>query len=317
MPLQLFLNGLSAPKGPVHREQAIEYLIGLVRTARAAKEIDDQAILNCEEPLNEFSLGADFSIAALRNTGEFAEESQYLKALNNRAPFNQVLNDSPDVDPNAFEYRISAGTATWGGALANALGLAHRLKGLGLSLPSHDVWQSRMISLDLIELAEDGNTLEGEVAARNASVHSDVEFHDTSIRADLRSPFANGADIWAHRAELFPSLTFIPRTRQQIEGVLAGDPMLDQLWIKLSGMNQAIADWESGTVPHPVFPFNVRPESTSRKKYVKFNDADNVERTFSDHCDLAPTEGRIHFLLLTEPEKHGLVGHVGRKLGIG
>lgn len=317
MPLQLFLNGLSTPKGAVHREQAIEYLVGLVRTARAAKAINDQAILNCEEPLNGFSLGGNFSIAALRNTGEFAEESQYLKALNNRAPFNQVLSDAPDVDPNAFEYRISAGPAPWGGALANALGLAHRLKGLGLSLPSHEAWQSKMISLDLLELAEDGGTVEGEVEARNASIPSDVEFHDVSIRADLRSPFANGTDIWAQRADLFPSLIFVPRTRQQIEGILAGDPMLEQLWIKLSGMNQAIANWESGAVPHPVFPFNVRPESTSRKKYVNFKDAENVERTFSDHCDLAPTEGRIHFILMTEPKKHGLVGHVGRKLGIG
>jgi len=317
MPLQLFLNGLSTPAGAVHREQAIEYLVGLVRTARAAKVIDDQAILNCEEPLNGFSLGGDFSIAALRNAGEFAEESQYLKALNNRAPFNQVLEEAPDVDPNAFEYRISAGTATWGGAVANALGLAHRLKGLGLSLPSHEAWQSRMIALDLLELAQDGDTVQSQVEARNACVPADLEFHEVSIRTDLRPPFANGADIWAHRAELFPSLTFIPRTRQQIEGILPGDPMLEQLWIKLAGMNQAVADWASGAVPHPVFPFNVRPESTSRKKYVKFNDADDVERTFSDHCDLAPTEGRIHFLLMTEPKKHGLVGHVGRKLGIG
>ncbi len=44
------LNGLSTPKDAVHREQAIEYLIGLVRTARKAKAIDDQAILNCDEP---------------------------------------------------------------------------------------------------------------------------------------------------------------------------------------------------------------------------------------------------------------------------
>lgn len=317
MPLQLFLNGLSVPTGDVHREQAIEYLVGLVRTARAAKTIDDQAILNCEQPLNEFSLGGDFSVAALRNTGEFAEESQYLKALNNRAPFSKVLDTAPGVDPNGFEYRISAGTRTWGGTPASALGLAHRLKGLGLSLPSHEAWQSRAISLDLVELMGDADTIERAVEARNASAPTDVESHDQSIRADLRPPVVSGAHIWVNRTELFPSLAFIPRTRQQIEGILSGDPMLEQLWIKLSGMNKAVADWASGTVPHPVFPFNVRPESTSRKKHVKFNDADGIERTFSDHADLAPTEGRIHFFLVTYPKKHALVGHVGRKLGIG
>jgi len=317
MPLQLFLNGLSTPTGAIHRQQAIEYLIGLVRTVRAAKAIDDQAILNCEEPLNGFSLGGGFSVAELRNTGEFAEESQFLKAVNNRAPFNEVLATNPGVDPNGFEYRISAETAAWGGALASALGLAHRLKGLGLSLPSHETWQSRTIVLDLLELAEDADTIARVVHARNASAPEDIKFHEQGIREDLRPPVASGADIWTHRAALFPMLVFIPRTQQQIEGILPGDPMLEQLWIKLSGINKAVADWASGIVPHPIFPFNVRPESTSRKKYVKFNDADNIERTFSDHADLAPTEGRIHYLLMTEPKKHALVGHVGRKLGIG
>ncbi len=317
MSLQLFLNGLSTPSGTVHRERAIGYLLGLVQTARAAKAIDDQVILNCDEPLNGFSLGGDFTVAALRNTGEFAEESQYLKALNNRAPFAVAIDAAHGVDPHAFDYRISAGAPTRGSEPAVALGLAHRLRGLGLSLPSHDLWQSRMIALELVELSDAGDIREQVVKARNAASATDVTFHEDSLRADLRPPVESGADIWKHRAELFPSLDFLPRTRQQIEGILPGDPMLEQLWIKLSGINKAVADWAANLVGHPIFPFNVRPESTSRRGYVKFKDADNVERTFSDHCDLAPTEGRIHFLLMTEPNKHALVGHVGRKLGIG
>lgn len=291
--------------------------MGLVQTARAAKVIDDQVILNCEEPLNGFSLGGDFTVAALRNTGEFAEESQYLKALNNRAPFAVVIDAAPGVDPQVFDYRMPAGAPIRGSEPAVALGLAHRLQGLGLSLPSHDLWRSRMIALEMLELSDVGDISERVVEARNAASAADVAFHEGSLRADLRPPVASGVDIWMHRAELFPSLDFIPRTRQQIEGIMPGDPMLDQLWIKLSGINNAVADWAADLVGHPIFPFNVRPESMSRRSYVKFNDADNVERMFSDHCDLAPTEGRIHFLLMTEPKKHALVGHVGRKLGIG
>ncbi|QOV93437.1 hypothetical protein [Novosphingobium sp. ES2-1] len=317
MPLQLFLNGLSTPSGAVHREQAIRYLLLLVQTARAAKAIDDQVILNCDEPLNGLSLGGGFTVAALRNAGEFVEESQYLKALNNRAPFAVAIDAAPGVEPHAFDYRMSATAPILASEPAVALGLAHRLKGLGLSLPSHDLWKSRMIPLELAELSDAGDITEEVVEARNAASADDVEFHEDSLRADLRPPVASGADIWQHRAELFPSLDFIPRTRQQIEGILPGDPMLEQLWIKLSGINKAVADWAANLVGHPIFPFNVRPESTSRKGYAKFRDADNVERTFSDHCDLAPTEGRIHFLLMTEPKKHALVGHVGRKLGIG
>ncbi len=317
MPLQLFLNGLSTPSDTVHREQAVGYLVGLVQTARAAKKIDDQVILNCDEPLNSFSLGGDFTVAALRNAGEFAEESQFLKALNNRAPFAVAIDAAPGVDHRAFDYRMSAEAPIRGSEPAIALGLAHRLKGLGVSLPSHDLWQSRMIALELEELSDAGDISEQVVEARNSASAADVAFHEDSLRADLRPPVASGVDIWKHRAVLFPSLDFIPRTRQQIEGILPGDPMLDQLWIKLSGLNKAVADWSANLVGHPIFPFNVRPESTSRRHYVKFKDVNNVDRTFSDHCDLAPTEGRIHFLLMTDPKKHALVGHVGRKLGIG
>lgn len=317
MPLQLFLNDLSAPVGGVPRAESIAYLKAMIKTIRAARSIDDRLILNCDQPLNELVLGPGLTIATIRNDGECVEESQYLKTLNNRAPLGRVLAEADGPDHEGFEYRMPAAAPISAGSPAKALGLAHLLKGLGVSLASDALWQSRELALDLLELDANGDIAESSVIARNASAAEDVAAHEAGLRDDLRPPIRNGADLWTHRVELLPNLEFIPRTRVQIEGILTGDPLLDQVWIKLSGLDQAIATWRVAQTAHPMFPFNVRPESRRRMHLVRFNDADGVERTFSDHTDLAPIEGRVHFIVESEPHRHALVGHVGRKLGIG
>lgn len=317
MPLQLFLNDLSAPSANVSRVQSVAYLKGLIETVRAARGIDDRLILNCDQPLNELALGAGLTIASIRNDGECVEESQYLKTLNNRAPLSRVLAEADGPDPDSFEYRIPDAAPCSPGSPAKALGLAHLLKGLGVSLASDALWRSRELPLDLFELDANGDITESAVIARNASVAADIAAHEASLRDDLRPPINIGSDLWEHRTELLPNLKFIPRTRAQIEAILAGDPLLDQVWIKLWGLNQAIATWRIAQAPYPMFPFNVRPESRRRIHLVRFNDTDGIERTFSDHADLAPIEGRVHFIVQNEPHRHALIGHVGRKLGIG
>jgi hypothetical protein len=317
MPLQLYLNDLSAPASAVPRPQSVAYLKRLVATIRAARAIDGRLILNCEHPLNELPLGEATTVASIRNDGECVEESQYLKTLNNRAPLSKVLAEAYRPDARGFEYRIPAGVSIAAGSPANALGLAHLLKGLGISLPSDNLWQLRIIVLDLLELNQNGHLSQREVSARNASDVDDVLAHEASLREDLRPSFRDGRALWTLKDELLPNLVFIPRTRAQIEAILFGDPLLEQVWIKLSGIDRAIATWAVANTPYPMFPFNVRPESHNRRALVRFRDAQGVERTFSEHADLAPIEGRVHFIVETEPRRRALIGHVGRKLGIG
>lgn len=317
MPLQLFLNDLSAPIADVSRAQSIAYLKGLIETVRAARRIDDRLVLNCDQPLNDLALGTDRTIASVRNDGECVEESQYLKTLNNRAPLSRVLSEAGGPDPVTFEYRMPATSPCSAGSPAKALGLAHLLKGLGVSLASDELWRSREVALDLLELDANGDIAETAILVRNASTAADIAAHEASLRDHLRPPIRNGSYLWTNRAELLPNLEFIPRTREQIEAILAGDPLLDHVWAKLAGLDQAIATWGIAQTPYPMFPFNVRPESRRRMHLVRFNDANGIERTFSDHADIAPIEGRVHFIVESEPRRHALIGHVGRKLGIG
>ncbi len=317
MPLQLFINDLSAPTGAVPHEHRVRYLKGLVATVRAAKLIDERLVLNCEKPVNELSLGDGASISTMRNDNACVEESQYLKTLAARAPLSYATAEADGLDAGLFEYKLPAASSICASLAAPALGLAHMLDGLALSFPFHDFWRTQEIDLDLFEMNDQGIVISRAVAARNACAVEDVDAHADALRKILRPRFRNGRELWAHRAKLFPNLVFIPRTRAQIEGILSGDPLLDQAWTKLSGIDQAIAAWGATKSACPLFPFNVRPESKSRMGLVKFNDENGVSRVFSDHADLAPIEGRIHFIVESKPRRQALIGHVGRKLGIG
>ncbi|MDH4745605.1 hypothetical protein OMP43_16395 [Sphingomonas sp. CBMAI 2297] len=82
------------------------------------------------------------------------------KTLNNRAPLSRVLAEADGLDPGGLEYRMPAAAPISVGSPAKALGLAHLLKGLGVSLASDALWQSRELALDLLELDANGDIAE-------------------------------------------------------------------------------------------------------------------------------------------------------------
>ncbi|WP_343501767.1 MULTISPECIES: hypothetical protein [Roseobacteraceae] len=317
MPLQLFLNELSVPNEQPARAVSIKRLKQLVATVRQARGLDSTAILNSHVPLSNFPLGDQTTIASVRNDGECIEESLYLKAVNNRSPMALTKENVGEEDPDLCEYRIQPAAPVQSGQIALGLGYAHFFRGLGLSLASHEFWLEQSIELELTKLTSAGEISIVQVSAMNADSPSAIDFNADQIRALLAPSFSSGAEFWERRAELCPNLVFIPRTRSQLEGIQAGDPLLEQTWAKLSGIDKAIGAWKISKAKYPMFPFNVRPESKSRRALTEFKDNEGYMRAFSDHCDLAPSECRIHFIVEAEPHRHALIGHIGRELGIG
>ncbi|MBB3349813.1 hypothetical protein [Sphingomonas sp. BK069] len=317
MPLQLFLNELTLTAEDLSHAEAVRMLKGIVEVAKAARAVSGAAVLNCECAINALPLGANFTVAAVRNAGDCVTETLFLKTLQDRAPLNQALQDPGAPDASNVEYKLPEDSPVSPGAAAQALGLSHLLDGLTVSLPTHAHWRGPEVPLDRLELLGNGELQSAAVIARNAYCADDVSYHSEALRQLSLPQFSSGAELWLNREALLPRLRFIPRTRAQIEGILEGDPVLESVWGKLMGIDRAIETWRRTGGARPRFPFNVRPESRSRMGLVAFNDADGNSRAFSDHTDFAPGEGRIHFIVGVEPDRHALIGHVGRKLGIG
>ena len=311
--LQLFMNELSTPLDQCSANDAVARLKNFCAVVQRASSLGGQMVLNMETPLAQMSFGANWPLPVLRNLHGCVEESVYLKTVKDRAPFSVAFDELGGADD--VEYRMPEDAQVFPGNGAVALGLAHQLEGLAVSLPSHLAWTLPEIGLERTRLTHDGDLATDAVVARNASIPDHVDHHANSL-AD-QPVVESGIALWGRREELFPNLVFIPRTRAQIEILQKGDPQLRSIIERLSGIDTAIAMWRIADTDHPIFPFNVRPESRSRRNLARFNDGNLVEHVFSDHADFAPGEGRIHFIMESEPRRHALVGHVGRKLGIG
>lgn len=317
--LQLFLNDLSFVNVDCERASAITRLKQFVLALKAVASHHNNFVLNGPEPLSELRFGANWPLSILRNDSECHSERVYLKTIAARAPFGQAVDALGGQPQEGLEYRLTDDAAVRAGETSVGLGLAHQFDGLALSVASHPYWDQPFIALKRLEIDEATEISESAVEARNCTTAAVVEHHRQALVHARIALVPTGQVLWAQRTELFPHLIFVPRTREQIEVFEAGDEVFGSVVERLMALNQAIGAWKEAGSDHPAYPFEVRPESKKRKQkgLCDFNDANGTSRRFSDHLAFTPGAGRIHFILETEPSRHALIGHVGKKLGIG
>lgn len=318
MPLEMFLNELSMLDGNIDEASARQHFKEFVGAVRAISKIDRNAVFNADISVNAMKVGENFSVASLRNHSACVEESQFLKALQGRSPFEKVVDQLGRRRSEEFDYRI-ASDGPWNDQIASGLGLAHLYSGLGISFASHEFWKQGSIPLKLNTLDEQSGDIEtSAVTALNCYSAEQSEMFRRFAEERLAFP-RDGAETWDRRAELFPNLVFIPRVKSQLCALLKGERVFDAVYVRLREIDRSVGDWRESESGHPTWPFRVRPESGTRiaEGLVTFQTEDGVHRIFSDHCDFTPDEGRIHFILESQPARSALIGHVGRKLGIG
>ncbi|KQZ26432.1 hypothetical protein [Caulobacter sp. Root1472] len=320
MAIEVFLNDLSLPSGAVPLETACGHLRSIVSSLRALKKLNGDVVLNSDLGLNAITLGDGHSVAALRNSQLCVEEGQFLKRLQDRSPFDRVIEAAGGEDFVLTEFKISEAGGDFAGATAKALGLSWALDGVGLSFETHAAWQITPVPLIRYEMDfETGELSELAIDARNITATIGTAPFEAFLRQPPPPAVVDGADLWARRAELFPNLLFLPRVRGQVEALLAGDRVLAAAVRRLGDIDASVGAWAADGTAAPQWTCYMRPESGTRinKGLVDFANADGVTETYSDHADFGPAEGRIHILLKTEPARCAVVGHIGRKLGIG
>lgn len=319
MTIELFLNEASVPTGNIDIDEARRLFSSFVGTIRCLRKHAGEVIFNTDTAISNMSLGDKFTVAALRNQSECVEEGQYLKRIQDRRPFSRVISELNAPDPGRIEYKIPVTANHKAGDIFFGLGLSVSLSGVSVSFQTSNFWHSHRIELDRSWLEEDGTVTQTVVTASNACCCDDADLLSDGIKPAPGPGVKNGFELWERREEMFPGLNFIPRVRAQIEALLAGERVFHVVQRKLAEINRAALDWRKGNTEFPVFECHVRPESTSRidEGLVDFKDSNGFVRTFSNHLDYGPAENRLHFLYDTDPNKHILIGHVGRKIGIG
>jgi hypothetical protein len=276
-------------------------------------------VINADRPFAELALGRNHPLAALRNEPAAADERIYLKTVVDRSPWTAALETLPADAAGGADYRMPPSAPTQAGAQAPALGLAHDLDGLAISLPTHVHWEAPTVAIVRTTLNLELEVLSERLDAPNASTPAHVHEQAARLKAKARPTVSDGAELWARRAQLLPNLKFVPTVRKQIEDLARGDPNLDGAFERLTELDRSVGEWKEQRTGHPIYPFHVSPESRSRldEGLADIKDGEGYTRTFSDHARYGPDENRIHFILETEPERYALIGHVGRKLGIG
>ncbi len=316
MTLRLFVNELSFPSEECGLFDAKDRLNALVAVFRAVFTIDPTTLVDSAIPLSQLSMGMNWSLAQLRNLPECKDAGLFLQRLQDRSPFAHARSEQEDQIAGGPEYRMPTTAAVKPNESAQGLGLAHSLGGIAVSLATHPAWDAPTIGLVRESMDADLQISAASVSARNAAGANGIAHHIDHLQLLVRPQAANGAEIWARRAEIFRNLDFIPRTRRQLEHLQHGDPLVDVVLDMLIKLDRAIGIWRETRSEKPPWPFWVRREPEGREELTRFEDDGGRTHLFSLHADYAPGENRLHLLLVDNPIRHALVGHIGRKLGI-
>ncbi len=160
------------------------------------------------------------------------------------------------------------------------------MDGVLVSLQVDPAWDAPWVHAERELLPEDPDELDlvkQNVEVRHVSSLDHVEEHADWIEQAGISDFKHGSDIWEARADLYPHLSFLPRTEQHFAG-------LRRDWVipaarELLRINGAFAEWDPTLAKEPHWRSDVTPESKSRirKRLFEFEDLDGVVRCFELH----------------------------------
>jgi hypothetical protein len=302
----LFFNELSCSAAQP-KERVDEVMRQLVHVLRgiAAQRQDTALISNAK--LKELELAPGYYMAEWSRRPANIDLWRWIRRMQNRAPFSDVLPTGVGEGVDYFFKRRPV----------KALGAAHLMDGLSVSLLVDPDWEAPWIQTDRIVLTEDPDgeplLLQEAVEVRHVATLDHVDAHMEWLKQIGIPDLKHGSEIWEAREDLYPNLLFLPRTEQQLSKLRAD-------WVipaaqELRRIDHAVGDWDPQRTREPTWRSYVTPEGETRKRLCKFEDFDGVVRVFDLHGRFTPGHGRAYFRLVPQTGK-ATVAHVGLKLGI-
>ena len=306
MGVLLFLNELSCaqPHSKAEINEAMQGFVGLLR--QLVKLRSDAALVSAVKR-EELELSPGYYLAEWAGQPANKDLWRFIRSMQNRAPFRAVL---PDGAEDELEY-------FWNGKVAAALGAAHQIGGLLMSLLLDSWWDTPWIPAVRYRLgATDGgedDSIEDEVQVHHASATGHIAVHETWLRQAGVLDLKTGLEIWQSRAGLYPTLQFLPRTETQLREL--HPEWVRPLALELRRIDDAVADWNPSQHPIPGWRSHITTEHETRRRLCEFPDIDGQVRIFDWHGRFTPGAGRVYFRLVPE-ERKARIANIGLKLGI-
>lgn len=301
----MFFNELPCAE-PHERAQVDIAMHIFVRLLNRISRLRNDAVLVSGEYLRDMELAPGYYFADWAHQPRHVDLARAIRSLRQRAPFSDLL---PEGAGEGVEY-------FWEGCPAQAIGAAHLLNGLLVSVFLDERWNTSWVGADrqmLIEL-DDGEAEIYDappVEVRHASTSEHVADHEDWIKQYGLPDLRHGDEIWAARDALYPNLQFLPNVQRQLHSLI--EAWVVPVALELRRIDDAIADWDSQVRPLPIWRAKTTQEHEMRSQLCRFADLDGVERVFDWHGRFTPGKGRIHFRLVAE-ERKARIAYIGSKL---
>lgn len=278
-----------------------------VRLLRYISKMRPDAALVSEVRREQLQLAQGYFLAEWAGQPPNRDLWRFIRGMQNRAPFSDVL---PEGAGGGVEY-------SWNGRDARAVGGAHLMDGVLVSLLVDDCWDvpwARVVRTTLAESEDGGATVQDdEVDVRHAATTDHADVHAEWLQQAGVPCLRSGAELWESREGLFPHLQFLPRVEKHIRDLRPD--WVTPVALELRRIDAAIADWDPALRPFPTWRSLITPEHEHRRAFCTFTDLDGTKRIFDLHGRFTPGAGRIHFRLVTR-ERKARIAHVGLKIGI-
>lgn len=312
MDLELVLNELSLQTPADSVDAAKQLMSELIDTAFKADEQGVNPVLRTHESFYSALIAPKYSIYDWLEDQSIDLEQRRFILLSSKFPFLKDIEDSQLEDKHLLsEFRFQE-------QLAQGLGIAYLLESLAISLNSEPQWNTTHIDLEAMWIDEDETEITETVSIIHASSPEHISQHIPWIQERLKTGVRDGFDLWKRRKNLFPSLSFCEMTKQQIQSLKAGDPILRQVVKRLFELESSCKQWKSGNFNLDSLPGKATPESQSRLQRLKskltIQCPDGKERLFSLHLPMTPGGWRLYFSTENLPPGNIIIGYIGSKI---
>ncbi|SNQ49534.1 conserved hypothetical protein [Frankia canadensis] len=310
MTILLFLNekshdGVGDDDRRTDRENAGDLLTDFVRLlVEIRKQRRDVALVSAM-PIREIRFGGDYVFARWAGDHRNREHLRLLKAVMNRAPFQDIGPLSAD---GLVSYLLDEQEV-------DGLGYAHAFGGLAVSMMTAERWNAAEIDVVRRELVEHDDSglylVDRTTTVRHAATRQHVNSHGSWLAGAGLRQLHTPSHLWNARADLFPHLAFLARVESDL--LALGPVHLRQVSDRLLELEKAMSSWNPRITAAPAWMSKVAPEAEQRRLLCVFEDLDGTRRSFDLHARFTPGAGRIHFR--TEyAARRIIVAYIGTKI---